>query len=67
MKSMQMATRASETVVNFFGGKHSARGRAASVGASTFAAVGSFVAGPVGAVVGAAVGGAVAVVIHEKF
>lgn len=56
-----------DVIARAFGGKHTARGRAAGGGASAGAAVGSVVAGPVGAVVGAAIGGGVAVVFHEKY
>jgi hypothetical protein len=56
-----------ETIARAFGGKHTARGRAAGGGATAGAAIGSAVAGPAGAVVGAAIGGGVAVVLHEKY
>lgn len=67
MSGLSNSKNLGETIAKAFGGKHTARGRAAGGGASAGAAIGSAVAGPVGAVIGAAIGGGVAVVLHEKY
>lgn len=67
MSALSSINNLGETIAKAFGGKHTARGRAAGGGASAGAAIGSAVAGPVGAVLGAAIGGGAAVVLHEKY